>query len=35
MKNLFISNLNKKDIDHFTSDMGLFCEERRTGHLSS
>lgn len=28
MKNLFISNLNKKDIDHFTSDMGLFLRRK-------
>lgn len=28
MKNLFISDLNKKDIDHFTSDIGLFLRRK-------
>lgn len=28
MKNLFISNLDKKDVNHFTSDFGLFLRKK-------
>lgn len=28
MKNLFISNLDKKDVNHFTSDIGLFLRKK-------
>lgn len=28
MKNLFISNLNKKDVDHFTTDIGLLIRRK-------
>lgn len=28
MKNLFISNLDKKDVNHFTSDLGLFLRKK-------
>ena len=26
--NLFISNLNEKDVNHFTSDIGLFLRRK-------
>ena len=28
MKNLFISGLDKKDVSHFTSDIGLFLRKK-------
>ena len=28
MKNLFISNLHKKDVNHFTSDIGLLIRRK-------
>ena len=28
MKNLFISNLHKKDVNHFTSTVGLFLRRK-------
>lgn len=28
MKNLFISNMDKKDVNHFTSDLGLFLRKK-------
>lgn len=28
MKNLFISNLDKKDVNHFTSDLGLLLRKK-------
>ena len=31
MKNLLISNLNKKDVDRFTSDIGLMLRKKFDG----
>ena len=31
MKNLLISNLNEKDVDHFTSDIGLMLRKKFDG----